>query len=102
MHDRAVRDDRDVRRAAANVDYRGSVLIVRLYAEFHDERHGFRLEFARSLGEQIGQPGFDDGHIRSSLMGFIVGGPTQPPIALTRREFLKGAGILTGTLAASS
>ena len=31
-------------------------------------------------------------------------GPWQPrsPIALTRREFLKGAGILTGTLAASS
>ena len=31
-------------------------------------------------------------------------GPEQPrpPIALTRREFLKGAGILTGTLAASS
>jgi len=31
-------------------------------------------------------------------------GPAQPrpPIALTRREFLKGAGILTGTLAASS
>ncbi len=31
-------------------------------------------------------------------------GPGQPrsPIALTRREFLKGAGILTGTLAASS
>jgi hypothetical protein len=28
--------------------------------------------------------------------------PMQPPIALTRREFLKGAGILTGTLAASS
>ena len=26
----------------------------------------------------------------------------RPPIALTRREFLKGAGILTGTLAASS
>jgi hypothetical protein len=29
-------------------------------------------------------------------------GPGRPPIALTRREFLKGAGILTGTLAASS
>jgi hypothetical protein len=29
-------------------------------------------------------------------------GQPQPPIALTRREFLKGAGILTGTLAASS
>jgi len=29
-------------------------------------------------------------------------GPAQSPIALTRREFLKGAGILTGTLAASS
>ena len=31
-------------------------------------------------------------------------GPGQPrsPIGLTRREFLKGAGILTGTLAASS
>jgi hypothetical protein len=31
-------------------------------------------------------------------------GPAQPrpQIALTRREFLKGAGILTGTLAASS
>ena len=29
-------------------------------------------------------------------------GQPRPPIALTRREFLKGAGILTGTLAASS
>jgi hypothetical protein len=29
-------------------------------------------------------------------------GQRRPPIALTRREFLKGAGILTGTLAASS
>jgi len=29
-------------------------------------------------------------------------GQPRPPTALTRREFLKGAGILTGTLAASS
>lgn len=29
-------------------------------------------------------------------------GQPRPPIALTRREFLKGAGLLTGTLAASS
>jgi hypothetical protein len=28
--------------------------------------------------------------------------PARPPIPLTRREFLKGAGVLTGTLAATS
>lgn len=44
-------------------------------------------------------PGFDDGQIRSSLMGFIVGGPPQPPMVvpqaleqlLRRPEALAGA-----------
>jgi hypothetical protein len=39
------------------------------------------------------RPSADDGH------GHAV---SRPQIALTRREFLKGAGILTGSLAASS
>jgi cytochrome P450 len=46
-----------------------------------------------------GTPGFDDGQIRSSLMGFIVGGPPQPPMVvpqameqlLRRPEALKQA-----------
>jgi hypothetical protein len=42
--------------------------------------------------------------ILKSTSGEHEHGPAQPraQIALTRREFLKGAGILTGTLAASS
>src|SRR6202035_4582564 len=46
-----------------------------------------------------GEPGFDDDHICSALMGFIVGGPPQPPMVvpqaleqlLRRPEALKGA-----------
>jgi cytochrome P450 len=49
--------------------------------------------------QKRGEPDFDDGHIRSSLMGFIVGGPPQPPMVvpqaleqlLRRPEALAGA-----------
>jgi cytochrome P450 len=32
--------------------------------------------------QKQGEPGFNDGQIRSSLMGFIVGGPPQPPMVV--------------------
>jgi cytochrome P450 len=32
--------------------------------------------------QKKGTPSFDDGQIRSSLMGFIVGGPPQPPMVV--------------------
>ena len=32
--------------------------------------------------QKEGAPGFDDGQIRSALMGFIVGGPPQPPMVV--------------------
>src|SRR5215471_7800605 len=46
-----------------------------------------------------GEPGFDDDHICSALMGFMVGGPPQPPMLvpqgleqlLRRPDALKGA-----------
>jgi cytochrome P450 len=54
----------------------------------------------RCLAMQAAEtPGFDDGQIRSSLMGFIVGGPPQPPMVvpqameqlLRRPDALQGA-----------
>ena len=49
--------------------------------------------------QAAGTPGFDDDQIRSSLMGFVVGGPPQPPMVvpqaleqlLRRPEALDGA-----------
>ena len=37
----------------------------------------------RCLARQaVGEPGFDDKQIRTALMGFIVGGPPQPPMVV--------------------
>jgi cytochrome P450 len=50
------------------------------------------IEMRRASGDDVlsrclrlqaaGTPGFDDGHIRSALMGFVVGGPPQPPMVV--------------------
>lgn len=49
--------------------------------------------------QKAGEPGFSDAQIRTALMGFIVGGPPQPPMVvpqameqlLRRPEALRGA-----------
>jgi cytochrome P450 len=43
-------------------------------------------------------PGFDDGQIRSSLLGFIVGGPPQPPMVLPQamEQLLRRPDALAG------
>ena len=48
--------------------------------------------------QALKEPGFDDGHIRSSLMGFIVGGPTQPPIVVPQamEQLLRRPDALAG------
>lgn len=66
----------------------------RASGEHRDDVLGRCLEMQAS-----GEPGFDDGQIRSALMGFIVGGPPQPPMVvpqaleqlLRRPDALKGA-----------
>ena len=48
--------------------------------------------------QKQGTPGFDDGQIRSSLMGFIVGGPPQPPMVVPQalEQLLRRPGALAG------
>jgi cytochrome P450 len=48
-------------------------------------------------------PGFDDGQIRSSLMGFIVGGPPQPPMVVPQalEQLLRRPDALAGAQAAA-
>src|SRR4249920_3201580 len=43
-------------------------------------------------------PGFDNDHIRSSLMGFIVGGPPQPPMVVPQalEQLLRRPDALAG------
>ncbi len=48
--------------------------------------------------QKNGEPGFDDGQIRSSLMGFIVGGPPQPPMVVPQalEQLLRRPDALAG------
>lgn len=48
--------------------------------------------------QAAGTPGFDDGQIRSSLMGFIVGGPPQPPMVVPQamEQLLRRPDALAG------
>src|SRR5207302_7172500 len=48
--------------------------------------------------QKQGTPGFDDGQIRSSLMGFIVGGPPQPPMVVPQalEQLLRRPDALAG------
>jgi cytochrome P450 len=45
-----------------------------------------------------GVPGFDDGQIRSAMMGFIVGGPPQPPMVVPQalEQLLRRPDALAG------
>jgi cytochrome P450 len=48
--------------------------------------------------QEKGESGFDDGQIRSSLMGFIVGGPPQPPMLVPQalEQLLRRPDALAG------
>ena len=48
--------------------------------------------------QKQGEPGFDDGQIRSSLVGFIVGGPPQPPMVVPQalEQLLRRPDALAG------
>jgi cytochrome P450 len=48
--------------------------------------------------QKKGEPGFDDGQVRSSLMGFIVGGPPQPPMLVPQalEQLLRRPDALAG------
>jgi cytochrome P450 len=58
----------------------------------------------RCLAMQARQePGFSDGQIRTSLMGFIVGGPPQPPMVVPQamEQLLRRPEALAGAQAAA-
>ena len=54
--------------------------------------------------QKNGEPGFSDDQIRSSLMGFIVGGPPQPPMVVPQamEQLLRRPKELAGAQAAAS
>lgn len=69
------------------------------------------IEKRRASGEKIddvlgrclimqaqGAPGFDDGQIRSAMMGFMVGGPPQPPMVVPQalEQLLRRPDALAG------
>ncbi|RYD55253.1 MAG: cytochrome P450 [Sphingomonadales bacterium] len=59
---------------------------------------------ARSLAEQkAGTSGFSDDQIRTALMGFIVGGPPQPPMVVPQamEQLLRRPDALAGAQAAA-
>ena len=59
---------------------------------------------ARCLAEQkAGTPGFSDDQIRTSLMGFIVGGPPQPPMVVPQamEQLMRRPDALAGAQAAA-
>lgn len=51
-----------------------------------------------------GAPGYSDAQIRTALMGFIVGGPPQPPMVVPQamEQLLRRPGALAGAQAAAS
>lgn len=59
---------------------------------------------ARCLAAQAaGEPGFSDVEIRTALMGFIVGGPPQPPMVVPQalEQLLRRPAALAGAQAAA-
>lgn len=64
----------------------------------HDDVLGRCIEL-----QAQGKDGFDDGHIRSALMGFIVGGPPQPPMVVPQalEQLLRRPEALAGAQAAA-
>jgi cytochrome P450 len=59
---------------------------------------------ARCLALQAkGEPGFSDAQIRTALMGFIVGGPPQPPMVVPQamEQLLRRPEALAGAQAAA-
>lgn len=67
--------------------------------------HGDRDDvLARCLAMQAkGEPGFSDVQIRTALMGFIVGGPPQPPMVVPQalEQLLRRPKALAGAQAAA-
>lgn len=53
--------------------------------------------------QQAGEPGFSDVEIRTALMGFIVGGPPQPPMVVPQamEQLLRRPDALAGAQAAA-
>ena len=53
--------------------------------------------------QSAGEPGFDDVRIRTALMGFIVGGPPQPPMVVPQalEQLLRRPAALAGAQAAA-
>ncbi|MES1971782.1 MAG: cytochrome P450 [Pseudomonadota bacterium] len=59
---------------------------------------------ARCLAlQKAGEPGFSDAQIRTALMGFIVGGPPQPPMVVPQamEQLLRRPDALRGAQAAA-
>lgn len=54
--------------------------------------------------QAMGEPGFSDDQIRTSLMGFVVGGPPQPPMVVPQalEQLLRRPEALAGAQAAAS
>ncbi|MDB5704145.1 MAG: hypothetical protein JWN66_1261 [Sphingomonas bacterium] len=53
--------------------------------------------------QKAGEPGFSDAQIRTALMGFIVGGPPQPPMVVPQamEQLLRRPDVLRGAQAAA-
>ena len=66
--------------------------------------HGGDDVLGRCLAMQAaGEPGFSDDQIRTALMGFIVGGPPQPPMVVPQalEQLLRRPDALAGAQAAA-
>ena len=76
-NDRSLRAEVDVMAPALRNHIQGLIEKRRASSEVKDDVLGRCL-----IMQKEGAPGFDDGQIRSALMGFIVGGPPQPPMVV--------------------
>jgi cytochrome P450 len=93
-NDPALRSEVDVMAPLLRAHIRGLIHARRNSGSVRDDVLGRCL-----IMQAKGEPWFDDDHICSALMGFVVGGPPQPPIVvpqaleqlLRRPEALAGA-----------
>ena len=91
----------------ADVDEIAPALRQHIQAQI-DERRASRLDQDDVLGRCLdmqakGEPGFSDDQIRTALMGFVVGGPPQPPMVVPQalEQLLRRPPALAGAQAAA-
>ena len=92
-NDPALRREVDVIAPALRTYIQGLIDARRSSGAVQDDVLGRCLAMQRK-----GERGFDDGHIRSSIVGFIVGGPPQPPMVVPQalEQLLRRPDALAG------